>query len=96
MTRAWLVRVDAEPEEIEVESRHTLRDLSDKYFGGATLDLTKGRYLGKIRTMAVSDTGMIDGEPVNIAATEAYQANCKPGTVWSIHGTAVIFESVLP
>lgn len=96
MARAWFVPVEGEPQEIEVETRFTLRDLSDKYFNGDTLDFTKGRYLGKVRTMAMSDTGMIDGQPVNIVATEAYQANCKPGTLWSIHGPAVIFESLLP
>lgn len=96
MSKAWFIPVDGAAQEIEVEPRFSTRDLSAKYFSGETLDFMKVRYLGRVRTMAVLDSGMIDGHPVNSIATEAYQANCKPGTRWAIHGPAVIFESLLP
>jgi hypothetical protein len=58
----------------------------------ATMDVTRVRYLGKLRPMAVDDEGMCKELPVNEEATKAYHANCKPGTVWPICGPAVIFE----
>lgn len=58
----------------------------------ATLDITKVRYQGKLRMMVVDDEGMCKSLPINDEATKAYHANCRPGTVWSIHGPAVILE----
>ena len=40
--------------------------------------------------MAVDDTGMVDGKPVNPKATALYHSICKPGTVFSIHGDVAI------
>lgn len=60
-----------------------------------TMDFTRVKWKGKLRTMAVGDTSTVDGLPHNEEATKAYHANCIPGTVWPICGTAVIFETVL-
>lgn len=40
--------------------------------------------------MVVDDSGMVDGKPLNLKATELYQAICKPGTVHGIHGDVAI------
>ena len=96
MAKAWFIPVDGAAQEIEVEASRLTTEMRRQYFNDETIDFTRVRYLGRVRTMAVLDNGMIDGHPVNSIATEAYQANCKPGTLWAIHGPAVIFESILP
>jgi hypothetical protein len=58
----------------------------------ATMDITRVRYEGKLRVMAVDDEGMCKSLPVNEEATKAYHANCRNGTTWPICGPAVIFE----
>jgi hypothetical protein len=90
--KAWKVLPDQEPEEFEFAG--SPNDAASGVIN-ATLDFTKVRFRGKLRTMAVDDEGMVKHLPVNSIATTAYHANCKPGTVWAIHGPAVIFESVL-
>jgi hypothetical protein len=40
--------------------------------------------------MMVDDTGMIDGKPVNLKATELYHSVCIPGTMAEIHGDVAI------
>jgi hypothetical protein len=40
--------------------------------------------------MAVDDTGMVDGKPVNPKATELYHSVCKPNPIYSIHGDVAI------
>jgi hypothetical protein len=42
------------------------------------------------RVVLVSDTGMLDGLPVNPKATALYHSICKPGTVFAIHGDAAV------
>jgi hypothetical protein len=44
------------------------------------------------QVMAVDDTGLIDGKPINARATELYHAVCKPGTVFPICGDVVLFD----
>jgi hypothetical protein len=46
------------------------------------------------QVMLVDDTGMIDRRPVNPKATELYRAKCKPGTVYCIHGPAVLVHDM--
>lgn len=95
--KAWLVPVDGEPQDIDVNmGNNVLRDVSKRYFGDDILDLTEVRFRGRLCHMAVSDTGMVDGLPVNKVATEAYHANCVPGTTHPICGPAVIFGGLLP
>lgn len=90
--KAWKVLPDQEPEEFEFTG--SPGDAARKVIN-ATLDFTKVRFKGKLRTMAVDDEGMCKGLPTNSIATEAYWANCVPGTVHQIHGPAVIFDGVL-
>jgi hypothetical protein len=40
--------------------------------------------------MAVDDTGMIDGKPVNPQATALYLSICRPGTNYAICGDVVL------
>lgn len=94
---AWLVKPDAEPESIELTlGDRVLGEVSRRFFDNATLDLTKVRFKGRLCHMAVDDEGLCKGLPYNRVATEAYLANCRPGTVYHIAGTAVIFGGMLP
>jgi hypothetical protein len=94
---AWLVKPDGEPEAIDVNmGDDVLRDVSKRFFDGNTLDLTKVKFRGRLCSMAVDDEGMCKDLPVNKVATEAYWANCRPGTIHPICGPAVIFGGVLP
>lgn len=95
--KAWLVSPEGEPQEIDVNmGDNVLRDVSQRYFGGSTLDLTRVKYRGRLCSMAVDDEGMCKELPVNRVATEAYHANCRPGTTHPICGPAVIFGGLLP
>jgi hypothetical protein len=94
--QAWFVPVEGEPQNVLLPMKDCIRHVSQTYFAGRTLDFTRVRFEGRLCTMAVDDTGMCDGLPVNPVATEAYHANCRPGTLYSIHGPAVIFAGVLP
>lgn len=95
--KAWLVLPGRQPEEIEVHrSANTLTFVSARFFGGATMDMTKGRYRGKLCHIAVDDEGHDKGLARNDIATEAYLANCYPGTTHFIVGPAVIFDGLLP
>lgn len=94
--QAWFVPVEGEPQSVLLPMKDYMRHVSNTYFPGRTLDFTKVRYRGRLCHMAVDDTGMVDGLPVNPIATEAYHANCRPGTVHAIHGPAVIFGGLLP
>ena len=87
----WKLIPGEKPEQIEARDPvETARQVIN-----ASMDFTKVRYLGKLCTMAVDDEGMCKNLPVNEAATKAYLANCYEGTVWSIHGPAVVFDGVL-
>lgn len=87
--KVWKLIPGQPAEEIEVKgdpmrfARDVIKD---------TMDIKRVRYQGKIRTMVVDDEGICKNLPINDEATKAYHANCRPGTVWSIHGPAVIFE----
>lgn len=94
--QAWFVPVEGEPQSVLLPMKDYVRHVGQTYFAGRTLDFTKVRFKGRLCTMAVDDTGMVDGLPVNPIATEAYHANCRPGTVYEIHGPAVIFGGLLP
>jgi hypothetical protein len=59
--------------------------------GADMIDTVVLRHLGHpVQVMIVDDTGMIDGKPVNVKATELYHANCHPGTTHQIHGDVVV------
>ena len=95
--QAWFVPVDGEPESVTFDMKdNIMRQASDRYFKGVTLDMTKVRYKGRLCHMVVDDEGMVKGLPRNSIATAAYHANCRPGTVHGIHGDAVIFGGLLP
>jgi hypothetical protein len=42
------------------------------------------------RVMAVDDTGILDGKPVNPIATAIYHSVCIPGCTQTIHGDVLI------
>jgi hypothetical protein len=95
--KAWLVLPDGEPQDIDVSmGDNVLFDVSQRYFAGVTLDLTRVKFRGRLCSMAVDDEGMCKNLPVNKVATEAYWANCRPGTTHPICGPAVIFGGLLP
>ncbi len=95
--KAWLVEPGKEPIEIAVSGGpNILREVSKRYFGEATMDMTRVRYQGRTVHMAVDDEGHDKNLPYNGIATEAYLANCYPGTDHWIAGTAVIFSELLP
>lgn len=97
-TKAWLVLPGAEPKEVTVElSENILAIISKRYFDGVTLDMPRVRFHDRVCHMAVDDEGLIKGLPLNEVATQAYLANCHPGTedAW-IAGPAVIFDGLLP
>lgn len=55
------------------------------------LDIVALRHMGHpAYVMLVDDSGMIDGRPVNVKATQLYHANCVPGTTYRIHGDVVV------
>lgn len=87
--KVWKLIPGKPAEEIEVKGdpMRVAREVIN-----ATMDITRVRYQGKLRPMAVDDEGMLKELPVNDEATKAYHANCRPSTVWQIHGPAVIFE----
>lgn len=95
--QAWILKTDGTEESITVDYHGgILGDLSKKYFGGDTLDLTKVRFKGRLCHMAVDDEGHCKELPYNEAATKAYLANCYPGTQHFIAGDAVVFGGLLP
>lgn len=95
--QALFVPVDGEPESVTFDlNDNILAQVSEKYFAGETLDLTKVRYQGRLCHMAVDDEGICKGLPSNVTATKAYLANCHPGTMARIAGPAVIFGGLLP
>lgn len=95
--KAWLVQPDGTEQDLDLNySDGILRVLSDKYFDGATLDLATVKYKGRRCHMAVDDEGHCKGLPHNEIATQAYLANCYPGTTNTIVGPAVIFGGMLP
>lgn len=95
--QAWFVPVEGEPQSISVEfTDGILSAVSKRFFNGDTLDLTKVRFKGRLCHMAVDDEGHCKGLPYNKIATEAYLANCYPGTTHTIAGPAVIFGGLLP
>lgn len=93
---AWFIAVDQPSERIELPMQGYLNEVHRRIGGSGTLDATRVRYNGRLCTMFVDDTGMVDGLPVNEAATQAYRANCRPGTTHTIHGPAVIVGGKLP
>lgn len=95
--QAWLLKTDGTEESITINYHDgILGELSDKYFGGVTMDLTKVRYKGRLCHMAVDDEGFCKNLPRNEVATKAYLANCHPGTTHHIAGDAVVFGGLLP
>lgn len=87
--KVWILIPGKPAEEIEIKGdpMRAARDVIN-----ATMDFTQVRWQGKRRPMAVDDEGKLKSLPVNVEATRAYHANCKPGTIWPICGPAVIFE----
>lgn len=95
--KAWLVQPGGEPQDIDVEwTEGILTEVSKRYFGDTCLDLTKVQFRGRLCHMAVDDDGHCKRLPYNKVATEAYRANCHPGTTHTIVGPAVIFGGLLP
>lgn len=95
--QAWLLRTDGTEQSITIDYHDgILGELSDKYFGGDTLDLTRVKFKGRLCHMAVNDDGHGKGLPCNALATKAYLANCYPGTTHWIAGDAVVFGGLLP
>lgn len=93
MSTIAILRPDAEPEERDIGSVDPVKAASAII--NDTMDFTRVKWKGKLRTMAVGDTCSIDGSAYNKLATEAYLANCYPGTVWQIGGVCVVFDKVL-
>ncbi len=93
--KAWVIHPDGRIEEAELQTHEGL-DVAHRFIGDEALDLARVRYQGRLCTMAVDDGGHAKALPVNRIATEAYHANCIPGTTHQIRGTAVIFGRVLP
>ena len=91
-----VVSIECKPCHVWMMHDGILGELSDKYFGGVTMDLTKVRYKGRLCHMAVDDEGFCKNLPRNEAATKAYLANCHPGTTHHIAGDAVVFGGLLP
>lgn len=89
---AWKVLPGQEPEPFEYTD--ALKAAGEVI--GRPLDFTRGVFGGKLCTIAVDDCGALDGLPVNEVATNAYHANCIPGTTWQICGPVVIFDGLLP
>lgn len=82
--------IKADGTETELIGPHALQDVQ-KMIGADTLDIVLLRHMGKpAHVMIVDDTGMIDGRPVNVKATALYHANCRPGTIYPIHGDVVV------
>ena len=78
-----IIRVDG------TEERASVAHISNvsKLIGADTMDSFN---LRDGRVVMVDDTGMIDGKPVNAAATKLYHGICRPGTVHQIHGDVAI------
>ena len=94
MSTITILRPDADPEERDIGKLDPVKAASSII--NDTMDFTRVRWNGKLRTMAVGDTSSIDGSAYNKLATEAYMANCKEGAMpWHIGGIAVVFEKVL-
>lgn len=84
----------ADPLEITVSDGPNV--LSSRYFNSAVMDMPTVMYRGRRVHMAVDDDGHDKGLAYNRIATEAYLANCYPGTNHWIAGPAVIFSELLP
>lgn len=87
MAKVEILHEDGRREEREVGRRglfEFIRETIAPPQGLDTVNLRDGRVL------VVDDTGMVDGRPVNVAATALYHAVCRPGTVYEIHGTACV------
>lgn len=72
--------------------RPTIRGICEA-IGADTLDSVtlrdaQGRPSGVV--MMVDDSGLIDGKPVNPAATKLYHSVCRPGTTHPICGDVAI------
>jgi hypothetical protein len=80
-----IIRVDGT--EVEIPSRERMDKLR-AMIGADTLDTVLLR--DRVHVMLLSDTGAIDGSPVNLAATKLYHDVCHPGTTHQIHGDVVI------
>ena len=68
-------------------SRHILLDWCRRMIGADTLDTVN---LRDGRVMIVDDVGLVDGKPINAAATALYHSVCRPGTTNPIAGDVAI------
>ena len=83
-----VIRVDGS--EQLLDRPHSIREINS-LIGANGLDTVQLRHLGRpAHVMLVDDTGMVDGKPVNEAATKLYWANCRPGTTHPICGDVVV------
>jgi len=86
MTKNTYLILRADGSELQVMNRPSIPAIQ-KELGYDTLDTFN---LRDGRVVLVSDTGMLDGLPVNSKATALYHSICKPGTVFAIHGDVAV------
>jgi len=83
-----LIRTDGT--EQELVGPVSMQDV-EKMIGADGLDTVQLRHLGQpLHVMLVDDLALSARKPVNLKATELYQANCLPGTTFQIQGDVVI------
>jgi len=87
LAKVEIVRVSGSREQHEV-GRHILLDWIRRMIAAPQgLDFVN---LHDGRVMAVDDTGMVDGRPVNPEATKLYHSVCRPGTTAPICGDVAV------
>jgi len=83
-----LIRVDGQ--EAVLSERPTIAMIRRRLRAQSLDTITIDRENRQI--MAVDDTGMIDGKPVNEKATLLYRQICVPGSMGTIHGDVMIIN----
>jgi hypothetical protein len=86
LAKVSILRAAGTAEDHEV-SRHILLDWCRRMIGADTLDTVN---LRDGRVMLVDDVGLVDGKPLNAAATALYHGVCRPGTTNPIAGDVAI------
>ena len=86
LARVEILRANGQREEHEV-GKHILLDWITRMIAAET---TGSVNLRDGRVMVVDDTGLVDGRPVNAAATKLYHAVCRPGTTAPICGDVAV------
>jgi vacuolar-type H+-ATPase subunit B/Vma2 len=81
-----ILRTNGQDEEHHV-GRSILLNWCQRMIGADTIDTVN---LRDGRIMLVDDVGLIDGKPINPAATKLYHSVCKPGTTNPIAGDVAI------